>query len=165
MRYFNASGAAADGSIGEDHTPETHLIPLVIYAAMGKRPQIEVFGTDYSTPDGTCIRDYIHVHDLANAHIAALKHLLAGGASDVFNVGTGQGCSVKEVLAAVERVTGRRVPHVIGLRREGDPARLVADSAKLRRTLGWEPAHSSLDQIIRDAWEFETAWHNTSTSR
>jgi len=155
LRYFNACGANPAAGLGERHDPETHLIPLLFRAILTGKP-ITLFGDDYPTPDGTCIRDYIHVDDLANAHIAALKHLLDGGSSDVFNVGTGEGLSVKEVLAAVERVTGRKVPHVIGPRREGDPARLVADSTKLRRALGWQPLRSTLDDIIRDAWTFET---------
>ena len=155
LRYFNACGANPSAGLGERHDPETHLIPLLFRAVLTGKP-ITLFGDDYATPDGTCIRDYIHVDDLANAHIAALRHLLGGGASDVFNVGTGEGYSVKDVLAAVERVTGRKVPHVVGPRREGDPARLVADSAKLRAALGWKPVRSSLDDIIRDAWAFET---------
>ncbi len=155
LRYFNACGANPAAGLGERHDPETHLIPLLFRAVLSGKP-ITLFGDDYPTPDGTCIRDYVHVDDLANAHIAALKHLLGGGTSDVFNVGTGEGYSVKDVLAAVERVTGRKVPHIIGPRREGDPARLVADSEKLRATLGWKPVRSSLDEIIRDAWEFET---------
>jgi UDP-glucose 4-epimerase len=156
LRYFNACGANPAAGLGERHEPETHLIPLLFQAIRSGKP-MTLFGDDYDTPDGTCIRDYIHVDDLAGAHIAAVRHLLNGGASDVFNVGTGIGCSVKEVLAAVERVTGKKVPHTIGPRREGDPARLVADSARLRAAFGWKPERSTLDQIIRDAWEFETA--------
>jgi UDP-glucose 4-epimerase len=129
------------------------LIPLVLRAVQTGNP-VKVFGDDHPTPDGTCIRDYIHVGDLAEAHILAVEHLLKGGASDVFNVGTGSGCSVKEVLSAVERVTGKKAPHTIGPRREGDPPSLVADSTKLQKTLGWKPERAELDGIVRDAWEF-----------
>ena len=153
LRYFNACGAEPASGLGERHDPETHLIPLILRAVQTGKP-VTLFGEDYPTPDGTCIRDYIHVSDLAEAHIAAVEHLLRGGASDVFNVGTGGGRSVKEVLAAVERVTGKKAPHTIGPRREGDPPSLVADSSKLQTTLGWRPKRAELDQIVRDAWEF-----------
>ena len=153
LRYFNACGASPEAELGERHDPETHLIPLMLRAVQSGRP-VTVFGDDYQTPDGTCIRDYIHVNDLAEAHIFALEHLLKGGGSDVFNVGTGKGQSVKEVLAAVERVTGQKVPFTIGPGREGDPPRLIADSSKLQRTLGWKPKRTSLDQIVSDAWKF-----------
>ncbi|MBM3783500.1 MAG: UDP-glucose 4-epimerase GalE [Acidobacteria bacterium] len=158
LRYFNACGANPSAGLGERHEPETHLIPLLLRAVRTGTP-MTLFGDDYATPDGTCIRDYIHVEDLASAHIAAVRHLLAGGASDVFNVGTGEGYSVMEVLAAVERTTGKAVPYTMGPRREGDPARLVANSEKLRTTLGWEPACSSIDRIIQDAWAFEMSAH------
>jgi len=155
LRYFNAAGADPAGRIGEDHAPETHLVPLAIGAAMGTRPPLTVFGTDYPTPDGTCIRDYIHVDDLAKAHIVAIDHLLAGGASEAFNVGTGSGFSVRDMLTAVERVTGKPVPHVFGDRREGDPAELVADSTKLRTQLGWSPEFTDLERIVASAWPSE----------
>jgi UDP-glucose-4-epimerase GalE len=153
LRYFNACGADPESGLGERHDPETHLIPLLLRAVQTGEP-VSLFGEDYPTPDGTCIRDYIHVSDLAEAHIFAVEHLLRGGASDVFNVGTGSGHSVKEVLAAVERVTGKKVPHRIGPRREGDPPSLVADSGKLQRVLGWRPKRADLDGIVADAWRF-----------
>jgi UDP-glucose-4-epimerase GalE len=153
LRYFNACGAEPASGLGERHEPETHLIPLILRAVQTGKP-VTLFGDDYPTPDGTCIRDYIHVSDLAEAHIAAVEHLLKGGSSDVFNVGTGEGRSVKEVLAAVERVTGKKPPHTIGPRREGDPPSLVADSQKLQKNLGWRPKRADLDQIVRDAWQF-----------
>lgn len=153
LRYFNACGAEPASGLGERHDPETHLIPLILRAVQMDVP-VTLFGEDYPTPDGTCIRDYIHVSDLAEAHIAAVEHLLKGGASDVFNVGTGGGRSVREVLAAVERVTGKKAPHTIGPRREGDPPSLVADSSKLQKTLGWRPKRADLDAIVRDAWQF-----------
>ncbi len=153
LRYFNACGAVPEAGLGEMHDPETHLIPLMLRAIQTGTP-VTIFGDDYATPDGTCIRDYIHVADLADAHIFAVEHLLNGGASDVFNVGTGSGQSVKEVLSAVERVTGQKVPFTMGPRREGDPPSLVADSTKLQRALGWKPKRASLDQIVSDAWAF-----------
>ncbi len=153
LRYFNACGAEPAAGLGERHDPETHLIPLILRAVLTGKP-VTIFGDDYDTPDGTCIRDYIHVSDLAEAHIFAVEHLLQDGASDVFNAGTGEGHSVKEVLAAVERVTGKAVPHNIGPRREGDPPSLVADSQKLQTTLGWRPKRASLDRIVADAWAF-----------
>ena len=153
LRYFNACGCDPESGLGEQHDPETHLIPLLFRAIDTDKP-VTLFGDDYETPDGTCIRDYIHVSDLASAHIRALDHLLAGGASDAFNVGTGEGLSVLEVMQAVERVTGQKVPHTIGPRREGDPATLVADSSRLKTELGWQPTHSSIDEIVRDAWGF-----------
>src|SRR5690606_25965191 len=140
LRYFNASGSSADGLIGEDHDPETHLIPRVLMAVTGEISHIEVFGTDYDTPDGTCIRDYIHVEDLADAHARALDHLSEGGASLSCNLGTGVGVSVREIIQAVESVTGKTVPVKYGPRREGDPAMLVADPALARELLGWEAA-------------------------
>jgi UDP-glucose-4-epimerase GalE len=153
LRYFNACGAEPAAGLGERHDPETHLIPLLLRAVLTGQP-MTIFGEDYNTPDGTCIRDYIHVSDLAEAHIFAVEHLSQGGASDVFNVGTGEGHSVKEVVQAVERVTGRTVPYSVGPRREGDPPSLVADSRKLRNTLGWTPKRADLDRIVSDAWEF-----------
>jgi UDP-glucose-4-epimerase GalE len=153
LRYFNACGAEPEAGLGERHDPETHLIPLILKAVQTGEP-VKVFGIDYPTPDGTCIRDYIHVSDLADAHIFAVEHLLSGGASDVFNVGTGHGKSVKEVLASVERVTGKKPPFTIGPRREGDPPSLVADSSKLQTKLGWAPKRADLDKIVADAWQF-----------
>lgn len=155
LRYFNAAGAHHSGKIGEDHTPESHLIPLIIHAAQGKRPAISVFGEDYPTPDGTCVRDYIHVSDLADAHVLAVQHLLRGGESDVFNLGNGQGFSVKEVIAKVKEVTGRDFPVEISPRRAGDPAVLIASSDKARNVLGWKPSRDQLGDIIASAW----AWH------
>jgi UDP-glucose-4-epimerase GalE len=156
LRYFNASGAAADAAIGEDHDPETHLIPLVIFAATGKRPHIEVFGTDYPTPDGTCIRDYIHVDDLAEAHLLALEKL-APGAELRYNLGIGQGYSVLEVIRTVEEVTGKKVPVKHGPRRPGDPPVLVASSAKIQHDLGWRPRYRDLRSIVESAWK----WHRS----
>jgi UDP-glucose-4-epimerase GalE len=153
LRYFNACGAEPEAHLGERHDPETHLIPLLFRAAMTGEP-VQLFGDDYPTPDGTCIRDYIHVGDLAAAHIAALDHLLADGASAQFNVGTGTGNTVLEVLRAVEEISGRKVPYRIAPRRAGDSASLVANSQKLRQTLGWKPVRSDLKQIVRDAWDF-----------
>jgi UDP-glucose-4-epimerase GalE len=153
LRYFNACGAEPAAGLGELHEPETHLLPLILRAVLTGKP-VTLFGDDYPTADGTCIRDYIHVSDLAEAHIFAVEHLLRGGASNVFNVGTGAGHSVKEMLAVVERVTGKSVPHFIGPRREGDPPSLVADSQKLQKTLGWKPKRADLVRIVQDAWEF-----------
>jgi UDP-glucose-4-epimerase GalE len=153
LRYFNASGGDPEGRLGEEHEPETHLIPLLLRAVLTGQP-ITVFGDDYDTPDGTCIRDYIHVDDLAQAHILALDHLMSGGASQQFNVGTGTGHSVLEMLRTVEEVTGRKVPYVVGPRREGDPPRLVASPGKLRSTLGWEPRYTDLRTIVEHAWKF-----------
>ena len=155
LRYFNASGADPEGRAGEDHEPETHLIPLLFRAIQTGEP-ITLFGDDYPTPDGTCIRDYIHVTDLAQAHIAAVEALCGGGGSNKFNVGTGRGYSVREVLTAVEKATGKKVPFVMGPRREGDPPVLVADSSRLERELGWKPQYSDLDRIVETAW----AWAN-----
>ena len=154
LRYFNACGADSAGGLGEEHEPETHLIPLILRAVKTGKP-VSIFGDDYPTPDGTCIRDYIHVLDLAEAHVAALESLLAGGSSDRFNAGTGRGHSVREVLRAVEAVTGQAVPHTVAPRREGDPPALVADSGKLQRTLGWRPRFTGLPGIVESAWEFE----------
>ena len=154
LRYFNACGAEPGLGIGEEHEPETHLIPLIFRAIESGQP-ITVFGDDYPTPDGTCIRDYVHVADLASAHLAALDWLAGGGATGAYNCGTGRGHSVLEVIRAVEEATGRKVPFVIGRRREGDPARLVADSTRLQTQLGWSPRYQDLREIVRTAWEFE----------
>jgi len=153
LRYFNACGAEPESGLGERHDPETHLIPLMLRAIQTGKA-VTLFGDDYPTPDGTCIRDYIHVSDLAQAHIVSIEHLLRGGKSDVFNVGTGVGQSVKQVLAAVEKVTGTKVPHTIGPRREGDPPSLVADSRRLQSSLGWHPQRADLERIVADAWAF-----------
>ena len=153
LRYFNASGAEEQGRVGERHDPETHLIPLLFRAVQTGEP-VTLFGDDYDTPDGTCIRDYIHVSDLAQAHILAVESLLEGGPSNRFNVGTGSGYSVREVLLAVEEVTGKKVPFKMGPRREGDPPSLVADSRRLRQALGWSPRHSDLKNIVASAWKF-----------
>jgi UDP-glucose-4-epimerase GalE len=153
LRYFNASGADPKGRAGEDHEPETHLIPLLFRAVQTGKPAT-LFGDDYDTPDGTCIRDYIHVTDLALAHIGAVQALASGSASKKYNVGTGHGYSVKEVLNAVEKVTGKKVPFKMGPRREGDPPSLVADSTRLQQELGWKPEYSELHQIVETAWEW-----------
>ena len=153
LRYFNASGADPAGQLGEEHEPETHLLPLLLRAVITGVP-ITVFGDDYDTPDGTCIRDYIHVNDLAQAHILAVEYLLAGGATDQFNVGTGTGHTVMEMIRVVEEVTGRKVPYAIGPRREGDPLSLVAASGKLRTKLGWQPQYTDLRTIVEHAWNF-----------
>ncbi len=154
LRYFNAAGADPDAEIGEEHDPETHLIPLVIQAALGRRDTIEIYGTDYPTDDGTAIRDYIHVADLADAHVKALRFLEHNGTSVALNLGTGQGCSVREMIAAVERATGCRVPFVETSRRAGDPPVLVADASKAKATLAWEPQFSDLDRIVTTAWKW-----------
>ena len=159
LRYFNAAGAAPDGTIGEDHDPETHLIPLVIQAAVGKRPHVDVFGTDYPTPDGTCVRDYIHVDDLAAAHLLALEQIVPGvGAA--YNVGIGRGYSVREVIRTVEEVTGKKVPVQEGPRRPGDPPALVAAADKVRRELGWSPRYTDLRPIVETAWNWHRAHPN-----
>ena len=155
LRYFNAAGADPDGDLGEDHDPEIHLIPRALDAAQGGSP-FELFGEDYPTPDGTCIRDYVHVTDLADAHVRALSRLLEGGASSTYNLGAEQPSSVREVLAAVERVTGHRVPVVSAARRPGDPVALYASSARIRAELGWVPQRVSLETIVADAWR----WHS-----
>lgn len=157
LRYFNAAGADVDGEIGEAHDPETHLIPNMVMAALGSGPVLNVFGTDYPTPDGTAIRDYVHVVDLAHAHVAALRHLLGGGESLTLNIGTGEGLSVAAILAKGAEVLGRAVPHRLSARREGDPPILVADAGAIRHRLGWQPRHSDIDTIIRTA----AAWHSS----
>ena len=155
LRYFNAAGADPDHGLGECHDPETHLIPLVLQAASGRRPAITVFGRDYVTPDGTCIRDYIHVRDLCEAHLLALEKLFAGGQSQSYNLGNGNGYSILEVVHAAQRVTGRPIAQQDGARRAGDPPRLVADAALARRELGWQPQFADIDLIIGDAWRWE----------
>lgn len=155
LRYFNASGADIMGEIGESHRPETHLVPIAIEAALGLRPELVLFGTDYPTADGTAVRDYVHVMDLAVAHVQALDYLVSGGTSTHLNLGTGRGYSVREVIEAVERATGFPVPVVEAPRRKGDPPVLVADSRRASVTLDWAPEYSDLDRIVRSAWE----WH------
>jgi len=157
LRYFNAAGADPSGLIGEAHEPETHLIPLAIAAALGDGKPLTVFGTDFDTPDGTCLRDYIHVNDLGAAHVAALDADLPAGAFEAVNVGTGQGASVLEVVEAVGKAVGRPVPHSVGARRAGDPPSLVADPARAKALLGWSAKHSALDQIVADALRWERA--------
>ncbi len=154
LRYFNASGAAPSGEIGEDHTPESHLIPIVLQVALGQRENITVFGNDYPTPDGTCIRDYIHVDDLGSAHVKALEKLEAGKGIQL-NLGTGKGHSVREVIDACRRVTGHAIPEVMGQRRPGDPPELVADSSKAQRVLDWNPQYTDIESIVKTAWN----WH------
>ncbi|MGG2197386.1 MULTISPECIES: UDP-glucose 4-epimerase GalE [Paenibacillus] len=157
LRYFNAAGAHESGRIGEDHDPETHLVPIILQVALGQRPHISVFGEDYATPDGTCIRDYIHVSDLADAHILAVKKLLRGGESRIYNLGNGIGFSVKEVIEIARQVTGHPIPAVVEARRAGDPAVLVASSERTREELGWRPKRDRLERIIASAW----AWHQS----
>ncbi|HUT94481.1 MAG TPA: UDP-glucose 4-epimerase GalE [Thermoguttaceae bacterium] len=153
LRYFNVAGAAADGSLGEDHDPETHLIPVLLHAAQGRREKVTVFGTDYPTPDGTCIRDYIHVEDLCAAHITAMEALEAGDRR-VYNLGIGRGYSVKEVVESSKRVTGIEIPIEYGPRRPGDPAILYADSRKIQGELGWSPRYTEIDEIVASAWRW-----------
>lgn len=155
LRYFNACGADESGEIGEAHTPESHLIPLILQVPNGKRETISIYGTDYDTPDGTCIRDYIHVTDLAQAHILAVQYLNNGGESDIFNLGNGVGYSVREVIETARKITGHPIPATESSRRAGDPARLVASSEKAKSVLGWKPVHDSLEEIIASAWN----WH------
>jgi UDP-glucose 4-epimerase len=155
LRYFNAAGADPSGELGERHDPETHLIPLVLQAASGRRPSISVFGNDWPTRDGTCVRDYIHVSDLCVAHQLALDWLAAGGRYECFNLGNGEGATVLEVIEAARRVTGRTIKMVQAQRRAGDPPSLVADASKARRVLGWQPARADIEGIVRDAWNYE----------
>ena len=157
LRYFNAAGALEDGSIGEDHHPETHLIPLILQVPLGKRDHITIFGDDYDTPDGTCLRDYIHVLDLAEAHILALEHLRKGGESNIFNLGSGKGFSVKEMIEAARKVTGKDIKVEMGERRAGDPAKLIASAEKARKILGWTPKFDDVEIIIKTAW----TWHSS----
>lgn len=156
LRYFNAAGAAPDASLGERHNPETHLIPLALRVAKGELPKLTVFGTDYDTPDGTCIRDYIHIVDLCDAHVLALQHLSSGGESRAYNLGNGHGYSVKEVIQVAERVSGKIVPIQYGSRRAGDPSRLVADAGKIHKDWGWTPRFSQIENIVEHAWQWET---------
>lgn len=156
LRYFNAAGADPDGEIGEDHNPETHLVPLVLDAAAGRRSNITVYGTDYPTPDGTCIRDYIHVTDLAEAHVKALERLHYSNIRLAYNLGTGRGVSVRNIIDSAMKVTGRTIPVVMGERRPGDPPELVADPTFANNELGWVPIHSSIDMIVRTAWQWQS---------
>lgn len=156
LRYFNAAGASPDGDIGEDHDPETHLIPIVLQVALGQREHITVFGDDYPTPDGTCIRDYIHVNDLSAAHLAALEKLKPGTGLKL-NLGTGNGYSVREVIDACRKITGKEIPEKKGERRAGDPPELVADASLAKETLGWVPQYQTVDQVVESAW----AWHQS----
>lgn len=155
LRYFNACGAHVDGTIGEAHNPETHLIPLILQVPNGQREKISIYGDDYDTKDGTCVRDYIHVTDLAQAHILAVKYLMAGNESNVFNLGNGVGFTVKEVIETARKVTGHPIPAEATPRRGGDPARLIASSDKAKEVLGWKPEHADLEEIIATAWK----WH------
>jgi UDP-glucose 4-epimerase len=155
LRYFNAAGADPDGQLGEQHDPETHLIPLVLQAASGRRSHISVYGRDYNTPDVTCIRDYIHIQDLCSAHWLALQSLMNGANSQAYNLGNGNGFSVQEVIDTAEQVTGGKIPVMDAVRREGDPERLVADSTLARKLLGWQPQYSDLATIIKHAWRWE----------
>lgn len=157
LRYFNAAGALPDGSIGEDHKTETHLIPLILQVPTGRRSHITIYGDDYPTPDGTCLRDYIHVVDLADAHMRALDYLRRGGESDIFNLGSGSGFSVKEMIAAAEKATGKEIAVEIGARRAGDPAQLIASSEKARTVLGWQPQFTDVEEVIGTAWRWHAA--------
>jgi UDP-glucose 4-epimerase len=161
FRYFNAAGADPQGRLGEDHSPETHLIPLVLLTALGQRDHITVFGTDYKTPDGTCIRDYIHVTDLADAHILGLKYLLDDGETSVFNLGNGEGFSVKEVITAAREITGLPIPVEEGPRRAGDPAILIGSATKARKVLGWDPQYNQIEVILEHAWRWHQKRHGT----
>jgi UDP-glucose-4-epimerase GalE len=151
LRYFNAAGAMPDGSLGESHDPETHLIPIALQAALGKRPPLSLFGDDYETRDGTCVRDYIHVLDLAEAHRLAMERLLDGDPGDAYNVGTGVGTTVREIMEAIHRVSGRPVPHAVAARREGDPPALYARADKIQQALGWEPRWLKIDDVVQTA--------------
>ncbi|WP_315069771.1 UDP-glucose 4-epimerase GalE [uncultured Clostridium sp.] len=157
LRYFNAAGAIEDGSIGEDHSPESHLIPLILQVPLKKREAITVFGEDYDTPDGTCVRDYIHVLDLADAHIKAVDYLLKGNESNIFNLGNGIGFSVKEMIDSAKEVTNEEIKVIIGDRRAGDPARLIASNEKAKKILGWNPKYTDVKDVISTAW----GWHKT----
>ncbi|TWT05382.1 UDP-glucose 4-epimerase GalE [Planococcus sp. CPCC 101016] len=157
LRYFNVAGARETAEIGEDHRPESHLVPLILQTALGQRNEITIFGNDYDTEDGTCIRDYVHIEDLIRAHLLALDYLRAGGESEVFNLGSSQGFSVNEMISAARAVTGKEIPIKTGPRRAGDPSILIASSDKARQVLGWNPAYTSVTKIIEDAWR----WHST----
>jgi UDP-glucose 4-epimerase len=161
FRYFNAAGADPQGRLGEDHSPETHLIPLILLTALGQREHITVFGTDYKTPDGTCIRDYIHVSDLADAHILGLKYLLDDGETSVFNLGNGEGFSVKEVITAAREITGLPITVEEGPRRAGDPAILIGSATKARKVLGWDPQYNQIEVILDHAWRWHQKRHGT----
>ncbi len=154
LRYFNVAGAHPNGIVGEDHDPETHLIPIILQVALGKRKEISIFGEDYDTPDGTCIRDYIHVMDLVDAHLLAIEKLRKTGKSGIYNLGNGNGFSVKEVIEAARKVTEKEIPAVVAPRRAGDPAKLVASSEKAKKELGWKPQHESLESMIQSAWDW-----------
>ncbi len=160
FRYFNAAGADPDGRLGEDHQPETHLIPLVLLTALGQRDSVSIFGTDYPTPDGTCIRDYIHVTDLAQAHVLGLEYLLKGGDSTIFNLGNGNGFSVKEVIETARRITERPIPAIECPRRPGDPPALVGSSDRARQILGWNPQYADLETILTHAWHWHQKRHS-----
>lgn len=162
FRYFNAAGADPNGRLGEDHNPETHLIPLVLLTALGKRESVSIFGTDYPTPDGTCIRDYIHVTDLAQAHVLGLEYLMKGGETAVFNLGNGNGFSVKEVIETARQITGHPIPAVERDRRPGDPPALVGSSDRARTLLGWNPQYADLNQILTHAWNWHQRRHTSS---
>jgi UDP-glucose 4-epimerase len=162
FRYFNAAGADPQGRLGEDHSPETHLIPLILLTALGQREHITVFGTDYKTPDGTCIRDYIHVSDLADAHILGLKYLLDDGETTVFNLGNGEGFSVKEVITAAREITGLPIAVEEGSRRAGDPAILIGSATKARKVLGWDPQYNQIEVILDHAWRWHQKRHGAS---
>lgn len=157
LRYFNVAGASSDATIGEDHQPETHLVPIILQVALGKRDKLVIFGDDYDTPDGTCIRDYVHVEDLVRAHLLALDYLKRGQDSQAFNLGSAEGYSVKEMLEAARKVTGKAIPVEIGARRAGDPSKLVASSQKAREILNWQPHYTDVEAIIKTAWQ----WHIT----
>ncbi|WP_337018371.1 UDP-glucose 4-epimerase GalE [Oceanobacillus massiliensis] len=156
LRYFNVAGARESAEIGEDHRPETHLLPIILQTALNKRSHVTIYGKDYDTPDGTCIRDYVHIEDLIDAHLLALNYLLEGGSSDIFNLGSNQGFSVKEMIETARIVTGKDIPAIVGKRRSGDPSTLIASSAKAKQLLNWKPKRTSLNQIIQDAWN----WHS-----
>ncbi|WP_010649170.1 UDP-glucose 4-epimerase GalE [Oceanobacillus massiliensis] len=156
LRYFNVAGARESAEIGEDHRPETHLLPIILQTALNKRSHVTIFGKDYDTPDGTCIRDYVHIEDLIDAHLLALNYLLEGGSSDIFNLGSNQGFSVKEMIETARIITGKDIPAIVGKRRSGDPSTLIASSAKAKQVLNWKPKRTSLNQIIQDAWN----WHS-----
>ena len=157
LRYFNVAGASLDTSIGEDHTPETHLVPIILEAALGKREQVSIFGDDYDTPDGTCIRDYVHVVDLSDAHVLALDYLQKGNDSNIFNLGSADGFSVKEMIEEARKVTAKEIPAVIAPRRAGDPSTLVASPEKAKEVLGWKPQYTNVTTILETAW----AWHQS----
>jgi UDP-glucose 4-epimerase len=160
LRYFNVAGARQSGEIGEDHRPESHLVPIILQTALGQRPHITIFGEDYDTPDGTCIRDYVHVEDLIEAHLLAAEYLKNGGKSDVFNLGSSQGFSVKEMIETARMITGKDIPAKVGKRRAGDPGVLIASSNKAKNILGWNPRRTEITKIIQDAWNWHTSQPN-----